>query len=100
VFLYLPPLGEVARSAVGGLVFGWSVLGSPEGEGVDATPTPASPVLPPEGEDLVFLDLPPLGEVARSAVGGLDLAMGALEPQLRPQMIGGETLATQVLQGL
>ena len=34
-------------------------------------PTPASPVLPPLGEDLLFLDLPPLGEVARSAEGGL-----------------------------
>ena len=34
-------------------------------------PTPASPVLPPLGEDLLFLDLPPLGEVARRAVGGL-----------------------------
>ena len=34
-------------------------------------PTPASPVLPPEGEDLQTLDLPPLGEVAQSAEGGL-----------------------------
>ena len=35
-----------------------------------APPTPASPVLPPEGEDLGALNLPPLGEVARSAKDG------------------------------
>ena len=34
-------------------------------------PTPASPVFPPEGEDLTFQYLPPLGEVARRAEGGL-----------------------------
>ena len=34
-------------------------------------PTPAARVLPPEGEDLGALNLPPLGEVARSAEGGL-----------------------------
>ncbi len=34
-------------------------------------PTPASPVLPPEGEGFGVVDLPPLGEVARRAVGGL-----------------------------
>ena len=37
---------------------------------VDVTP-PASPVFPPEGEDLTFQYLPPLGEVARRAEGGL-----------------------------
>jgi len=39
----------------------------------EVPPTPASPVLPPEGEDLRFADLPPLGEVAQSAEGGLVL---------------------------
>ncbi|MEY4256921.1 MAG: hypothetical protein RLZZ141_2148 [Pseudomonadota bacterium] len=34
-------------------------------------PTPAAPVLPPEGEDPRTENLPPLGEVARSAEGGL-----------------------------
>jgi hypothetical protein len=34
-------------------------------------PTPASPVLPPEGEDQGCENLPPLGEVARRDVGGL-----------------------------
>ena len=34
-------------------------------------PTPATPVLPPEGEDQRYENLPPLGEVARSGIGGL-----------------------------
>ena len=36
-----------------------------------APPTPAAPVLSQEGEDLPIDDLPLLGEVARSAEGGL-----------------------------
>ena len=36
-------------------------------------PTPAARVLPPEGEDLVLLDLPPLWEAMRSIKGGLVL---------------------------
>jgi hypothetical protein len=40
-------------------------------EGLTKPPTPASRVLPPEGEDLSAKDLPPLGEVARSDEGGL-----------------------------
>jgi len=40
-------------------------------ERVDVTPHPGFAVLPPEGEDLTFQYLPPLGEVARRAEGGL-----------------------------
>ena len=56
-------------------------------------PTPASPVLPPEGEDLEYQDLPPLGEVARSAEGGLvsvplPLIAGLFAPELGIFAIG------------
>jgi len=44
-------------------------------------PTPASPVLPPEGEDLERQDLPPLGEVARSDEGVLFVSPNPVFPR-------------------
>ncbi len=47
--------------------------GLSEGLVLERPPTPAAPVLPPEGEDLNLLDLPPPGEAMRSIKGGLFL---------------------------
>jgi hypothetical protein len=64
-------------------------------------PTPATPVLPPEGENLGTANLPPLGEVARSPPtsrapreGGdpdpyTPLGINDLDPRLRGER-GGE----------
>jgi hypothetical protein len=53
-------------------------------------PTPAARVLPPEGEDQEAANLPPLGEVARRADGGLVVFLSPV-PRTKPSHSGSRS---------